>query len=849
MDNDLFELGMEEWDEGEEDQVLYESEEYTERYNFEPDKAEPIPADDLPVLPLRGVVVYPMMWLPLPIGQRRSIRLVEDNLPENRIIALVGSKDAEMEKPGPDDIHRIGVAAQVHRVLRTPDGTIRLLVQGMERIRITEYIQEQPYLRARVEVLPEQMDKSLEMEAIMRAVQELFRKLIELEPQMPDELAVMAMNVENARQLAYLVASSMRVNAEEGQRILEMDNVYDKLLRLTQLLHKEIEVLELGRKIQSEAQGEMERMQRDFFLREQMKAIQKELGEEDEQASDIRELEERIAAAGMSEEAEKEARRELDRMRRMPIQAAEYSVIKTYLDLMVSLPWQKGSTDNLDIPHARKVLDEDHYGLGEIKERILEFLAVRKLRAERKREDEPEDVRDKVRREREGVVLCFVGPPGVGKTSLGISIARAMNRKFVRLALGGIRDEAEIRGFRRTYIGSMPGRIIQSLRRVESRNPVFMLDEVDKLGRDFRGDPSSALLEVLDPEQNREFRDHYLDVPFDLSQVMFVTTANVLDTIPGPLQDRMEIIQLHSYTEEEKVKIVQGYLIPRQIKENGLTPDEVEFTEDALRAIVQGYTREAGVRNMEREIGKICRKLAAKVAAGTVTGKTVVDAAAIAGYLGRRKFHSDEIAERTELPGVAIGLAWTMAGGDVLFLEATRAPGDKGFTLTGQLGDVMKESAQAALSYVRSRAASLGIDPEIFRKSDIHLHLPAGSIPKDGPSAGITMATSLASLLTGRPVRSETGMTGEITLRGKVLPVGGIKEKILAAARFGLKTVILPKHNEADLDDVPETVRTQLTFILVDTVDEVLAAALEPIPVETPATQTGNGLPEPVTAG
>ena len=721
MQQDLFDMQMDEWDDGEEDQVLYESEEYSERFNIQTDKADSIPADDLPVLPLRGVVVYPMMWLPLPVGQRRSIRLVEDNLPENRIVALVTSKDEEIEKPGPNEIHTIGTAAQVHRVLRTPDGTIRLLVQGMERIRIVEYIQEQPYLRARVEVLPEQMEQNIELEAIMRAVQELFRRLIDLEPQMPDELAMMAMNVDDARQLAYLVASSMRLDAREGQHILEMDNVYDKLLRLTQLLHKEVEVLELGRKIQSEAQGEMERMQRDFFLREQMKAIQKELGDEDEQASDIRELEERIAAARMPEEAEKEARHELDRMRRMPIQAAEYSVIKTYLDLMVSLPWQKGTEDNLDIAHARQVLDEDHYGLDEIKDRILEFLAVRKLRAERKRDDEEEDVRDKVRREREGVVLCFVGPPGVGKTSLGISIARAMNRKFVRLALGGIRDEAEVRGFRRTYIGSMPGRIIQSLRRIESRNPVFMLDEVDKLGRDFRGDPSSALLEVLDPEQNREFRDHYLDVPFDLSQVMFITTANVLDTIPGPLQDRMEIIQLSSYTEDEKVKIVQGYLIPRQIKENGLTPEEVEFTEGALREMVQGYTREAGVRNLEREIGKVCRKIAAKVAAGEAMEKIVISENDLFLYLGRRKFHKEEIAERTEMPGVAIGLAWTMTGGDMLFLEATRVPGDKGFTLTGQLGDVMKESAQAALSYVRNRAVSLGIDPEIFRKSDIHL--------------------------------------------------------------------------------------------------------------------------------
>lgn len=827
MDQGFFEIGFDDWDEDDEDQVLYESEEYSERYNFEPEESTPIPSDDLPVLPLRGVVVYPMMWLPLPVGQRRSIKLVEDNLPENRIIALITSKDQELEKPSPDQIHRIGTAAQVHRVLRTPDGTMRLLVQGMERIRVVEYVQESPYLRARVEVIPEEMEENLELEAIMRAVQELFRQLIDLEPQMPDELAVMAMNVENARQLAYLVAGSMRLDVDEAQRLLELDSVYDKLLRLTQLLHKEVEVLELGRKIQSEAQGEMERMQRDFFLREQMKAIQKELGEEDEQASDIRELEERIAAAGMPEEAEKEARRELDRMRRMPIQAAEYSVIKTYLDLMVSLPWQTATEDNLDIVHARQVLDEDHYGLTEIKERILEFLAVRKLRAERKRDEEEEDLRDQVRREREGVVLCFVGPPGVGKTSLGISIARALNRKFVRLALGGIRDEAEIRGFRRTYIGSMPGRIIQSLRRVESKNPVFMLDEVDKLGRDFRGDPSSALLEVLDPEQNREFRDHYLDVPFDLSQVMFITTANVLDTIPGPLQDRMEIIQLSSYTEEEKVRIVQGYLIPRQIKENGLKPDEIEFTEAALREIVQGYTREAGVRNLEREIGKICRKVAAKVAAGQLDGKVVIDVDSVPTYLGRRKFHHEEIVERTEQPGVAIGLAWTMTGGDIMFFEATRVPGDKGFTLTGQLGDVMKESAQAALSYVRNRADSLGIDSDIFRTSDIHLHIPAGGIPKDGPSAGITMATALASLLTGRPLRADTGMTGEITLRGKVLPIGGVKEKVLAAARFGLKRVILPKHNEADLDDVPETVRDQLEFILVDTVDEVWAAALE----------------------
>jgi ATP-dependent Lon protease len=619
----------------------------------------------------------------------------------------------------------------------------------------------------------------------------------------------------------------MRLSTEDAQQLLEMDRIYDKLMRLTQLLKKEIEVLELGRKIQTEAQGEMERMQREFYLREQIKAIQKELGDDDEQSADIRELEERITAAGMSEEAEKESRRELERMRRMPIQAAEYSVIKTYLDLLVSLPWQKQTLDNLDVPHARAVLDEDHFGLDEIKDRIVEFLAVRKLRAERREEQSNEDVRDKIRREREGVVLCFVGPPGVGKTSLGISIARAMERKFVRLALGGVRDEADIRGFRRTYIGSMPGRIIQSLRRVESNNPVFMLDEVDKLGRDFRGDPSNALLEVLDPEQNREFRDHYLDVAYDLSQVMFITTANVLDTIPGPLRDRMEIIELSSYTEDEKLQIARGYLIPRQIRENGLRQEEIDFRDDALREAIQGYTREAGVRSLERQIGKICRKIAAKVAAGNSDGLIVVDKANVSQFLGKREIHPDEVVERAEMPGVAVGLAWTATGGDIMFFEATKSPGDKGFTLTGQLGDVMKESAQAALSYVRSRASALNIDPDTFRKSDIHLHIPAGAIPKDGPSAGITMSTALVSLLTGKPLRPKLGMTGEITLRGKVLPIGGVKEKVLAAVRFGLETIILPRHNEADLEDVPASVREKLKFVLVDTVDEVWAAAID----------------------
>ena len=827
MKQDFDDFELDDWGSGE-DEVLFESEEFADEFEPEETTDEAFISDELPVLPLRGVVVYPMMWLPLPVGQERSLRLVEDTMPDNRIIALVTGYDEDVAEPGPDQIRTIGTAAQIHRVLRTPDGTIRLLVQGLERIRIVEYIQEEPYLRARVEALPEAIEEGIEMDALVRTVEKLFRQLIELEPQLPEELAMMAINAEDARQLAYLTASSIRLDVEDAQELLELDRVHDKLLKLTQLLNKEVEVLELGQKIQSEAQGEMERMQRDFFLREQMKAIQKELGEDDEQTADINELEARIAEAGMSEEAEKEATRELDRMRRMPIQAAEYSVIKTYLDLMVSLPWQTITEDNLDIAHARMVLDEDHYGLDEIKERILEFLAVRKLRAERKADGEEEDLRDKIRREREGVVLCFVGPPGVGKTSLGISIARAMDRKFVRLALGGVRDEADIRGFRRTYIGSMPGRIIQSLRRVESKNPVFMLDEVDKLSSDYRGDPSSALLEVLDPEQNREFRDHYLDVPFDLSQVMFITTANLLDTIPPALRDRMEIIDLSSYTEDEKVKIAQGYLIPRQIKENGLRQDEISFTESALREMVQGYTREAGVRGLERQIGKVCRKVAAEVAAGSEGAPFVVDGDDVVAYLGKRTIHHEEIVERTEAPGVAIGLAWTATGGDILFFEATRSPGEKGFVVTGQLGEVMRESAQAALSYVRSRADTLGIESERFRTSDIHLHIPAGAIPKDGPSAGITMATALASLMTQRPVRPFLGMTGEITLRGRVLPIGGIKEKVLAAARFGIKTVILPRQNEADLDDIPETLRERMEFILVDTMDEVLEAALEP---------------------
>jgi ATP-dependent Lon protease len=805
---------------------------------------------ELPILPLRGVVVYPMMWLPLTVGQERSIRLVDEALveaPERRFIALFTAKDAEVEEPSPDQIHEVGTVALVHRMMKAPDGTIRLIVQGIERVRITRFIQEEPFLRAEIELLPDVDEPSLEQEALMRTAQELFRRLVGLVPHMPEELETAAINATDARQLAYLVAASIRMETEQAQEILEIDPVRQKLVRLNQFLNKELEVLELGRKIQTQAQDEMTKMQREYFLREQLKAIQKELGEGDEQEAEIQDFETRITAAGMPEEAEKEARRELDRLRKMPTQAAEYTVIKTYLDWMVNLPWSKTTDDNLDIAHARQVLDEDHYGLEDIKKRILEFLAVRKLRLERRGEatDDAAAPTDYIRREREGVILCFVGPPGTGKTSLGRSVARAMGRKFIRLSLGGIRDEAEIRGFRRTYIGSMPGRVIQSLRRTETRNPVFMLDEVDKLGHDFRGDPASALLEVLDPEQNVEFRDHYLDVPFDLSQVFFITTANWLDPIPQPLLDRMEIIELSSYTEEEKVKIAQGYLVPRQIKETGLRADEITFEEGALRRLVRDYTREAGVRNLEREIGAVCRKVATRVAEGlagdgadhsqdsATTGPVVITEANVPDYAGKPRYMR-EVAERIEMPGVATGMAWTPVGGEILFIEATRMPGGKGFMLTGQLGDVMKESAQAALSWVRNKAKDYGIPEDFFSKSDIHLHIPAGASPKDGPSAGVTMATALVSLLTGRPVRKDVSMTGEITLRGQVLPVGGIKEKVLAASRAGVTTIILPERNQKDLDDIPEVVRNKIHFIFAERVEQVVDAALGPAPTPTP---------------
>jgi ATP-dependent Lon protease len=783
--------------------------------------------DELPVLPLRGVVVYPQTAIPLTIGQPRSIRLVDDVASGQRLIGLLTSKDADDENPGPEQLYKIGTIAMIHRLFRAPDGTIRLLVQGLSRFRIVEFTSTEPYLKAKVEAAPEIEEEGLEIDALARNVREQFVHIADLMPSIPRELAASIAGVEDPLQTAYTIANFQRMDQDEAQSMLEIDSVIEKLRKLVGILLRESEVLELGQKIQNEARTEIEKMQREYFLREQLKAIQKELGEGDEQAADIEDFRKRIEEAQMPEEADKQTRRELDRLSRLPTAAAEYGIIRTYLDWLVSLPWQKETEDNLDISNARMVLDTDHYGLQDIKERILEFLAVRKLRQDRSGELPEPPKTDMIRREREGVILCFVGPPGVGKTSLGQSIARALGRKFIRVSLGGMRDEAEIRGHRRTYIGAMPGRIMQALRRVETRNPVYMLDEIDKLGADFRGDPASALLEVLDPEQNTEFRDNYIEVPFDLSRVMFITTANMMETIPPPLLDRMEVITLAGYTEREKVQIALNYLVPRQLRENGLRENEVSFSDTALLAIVRQYTREAGVRNLEREIGGVLRKIVTRIAEGKqeYAELTVEN---IRELLGRPRYLGNvEIVQRTSVPGVATGLAWTPAGGEVLFIEATRMPGAKGFQVTGSIGKVMQESASAALSYVRSKASTLNLDPDFFMDTDIHLHIPAGAQPKDGPSAGVTMATALISLISGRPVRPDVGMTGEITLRGQVLPVGGIKEKALAAHRARLKTVLLPSRNDADLEDIPDEVKNELSFIFVDTIDEIMKFALE----------------------
>lgn len=803
-----------------------------------PEKEESAEADmdipeDLPILPLRGLVVYPNTAVPLTVGQPRSVRLVDDVASGNRLVGLVTAFDPEMEKPGPDDIYQMGTLASIHRLFRAPDGTIRLLVQGMKRISIDKFTAQEPYLRAKVELAPESVKHDIEVEALVRTVSDQFRALAELSSNIPPELVSTALTTTDPLQLAYSIATYVRMDLRMSQDLLEIDDVRDKLQRLFEHLKKEVDVLELGRKIQNDAQGEMEKIQRDYFLREQMKVIQRELSEGGDEMAEVEEFREKIAKAGMTEEAEKEANRELDRLSKLSIASAEYGVIRTYLDWLTAMPWNLRTEDNLDIGNARRVLNEDHYGLKDIKERILEFLAVRKLRAERADEFK-EAYKDSVRRERLGAILCFVGPPGVGKTSLGASIARAIGRKFIRLSLGGVRDEAEIRGFRRTYIGAMPGRIVQALRRSESRNPLIMLDEVDKLGRDFRGDPASALLELLDPEQNAEFRDTYLDVAFDLSEVMFITTANSLDTIPPPLLDRMEIIHLSGYTEQEKLAIARQYLVPRQIRENGLRKDEIAFNEDALFSLIRDFTREAGVRSLEREIGRVARKVVTKIAEDP-SASVAIDESLVKELLGKPRFgYRTELADRTEQSGVATGLAWTPVGGDVLFIEARTLPNGKGnFQLTGQLGDVMQESARIALSFIRSKAQALGIDPKLFSENDLHLHVPAGATPKDGPSAGVTMAIALTSLLTGTPTQSNVAMTGELTLNGQVLPVGGIKDKVLAAHRLGVTTVILPKKNEADLEELPEDVRNTMTFVLVAHFDEAYPVAIPQVARQT----------------
>ncbi len=780
--------------------------------------------DVLPILPLRGVVVYPQTAVPLTVGQARSIKLVDDILSGDKLVGLVASRNPELDEPGPEDLYEVGTIATVHRLLRAPDGTIRLLVQGLQRFRLGEMVETEPYLKARIELAPEIEETGLQVDALARNARDQFGQIAELIPSFPEELVGSISELDNPLETAYTIANFQRMDLRDSQEILSLDSTEAKLRKLVGILVRENQVLQLGQKIQNEARGEIEKVQREYFLREQLKAIQKELGERDEQAVEVEEFSQKIVEAKMPKEAEEQALHELDRMSRLPTAAAEYGVIRTYLDWLVSLPWAKSSVDNLDVSHARKVLNRDHYGLEDVKERILEFLAIRGLRLQRK--DRLQKNEDTIRLEREGVILCFVGPPGVGKTSLGRSIAHAMGREFIRVSLGGVRDEAEIRGHRRTYIGALPGRILQALRRAETKNPVFMLDEIDKLVANFQGNPASALLEVLDPEQNSEFRDNYLEVAFDLSEVMFITTANTLSTIPRPLLDRMEVISLSGYTETEKIQIAKGYLIPRQILENSLFKKEIRFSVASLRKIINEYTREAGVRNLERQIGSVCRKVGTLIAeekeySPKITPEAVVE------YLDHPIYlDADDLKKRISIPGVAAGLAWTAYGGNVLFIEATSMVGAKGFQITGSLGNVMQESARAALSYVRAHAEELGINPDFYSETDIHLHVPSGAQPKDGPSAGVTMVTALVSLLSGRKVKKEVGMTGEITLRGRVLPIGGLKEKVLAAHRFGLRTIILPKRNEVDLDDIPDEVKKVMTFIPVETVDEVLEAAL-----------------------
>jgi ATP-dependent Lon protease len=777
--------------------------------------APPLPAQ-LPVLPLRDTVTFPDTLTPLAVGQERSVRLVNDVLAGDRMLVMVGSKDPDTESPSADQLYGVGVVGTVARMLKVPDGTLRILVEGGQRVRIDEWVDETPYLVARIAEAPDIVREGPELTALMRNSQQTFSRIIEETPYLPEELQLAVANLDDPSALSHLIAGSLRIDTTVKQELLEERDVAKRLRRLSEILANELEVAAMGARIQSQVQSELDKSQREYLLRQQLKAIQEELGERDPAEAEVEELREQLAEIQLPEEVRKVADRELSRLERLPQAAAEHGVIRNYLEWIASLPWDTSTEDNLDLGHAREVLDADHYDIERVKDRIIEFLAVRRLKPDAR-----------------GSILCFVGPPGVGKTSLGRSIASALERRFERISVGGMRDEAEIRGHRRTYIGAMPGVIIRALRDAGSNNPLFMIDEIDKMGADYRGDPASAMLEVLDPEQNTTFRDHYIDMAFDLSRVMFITTANTLDTVPSPLRDRMEIIQLAGYTEEEKLQIAKRYLVPRQIERNGLKMSQIGFTDAGLRAIISDYTREAGVRNLEREIGSVCRKAARRVAEGNHQRKLSVTAPRVRELLGRPRFQPD-VKRRTREPGVATGLAWTPVGGDVLFVEATAMPGNPAhpprLIVTGQLGDVMRESAMAALSYVRGHAHELApeLPRDFFATHDIHLHVPSGATPKDGPSAGITMATALMSLVTGRPVHSETAMTGEITLTGQVLPIGGLKEKALAAQRVGIKRVIAPSRNESDLEDIPEPLRRGLEFLWVEAVGEVFAAALVP---------------------
>jgi len=761
----------------------------------------------IPVLPLRDAVAFPHILNPMAITLPRNIKLVDDALNSDKIIGLVLQKGEE-EFPSPENLYRVGTAGVIFRMFRLPDGSLRILVKGLERFRIKEFVSNDPYYVAEIEILKEIVKKDMELEALAKDIVRVYQELVNLSPYLPEELSAVVMNIEDPARLADFIATNTKMETEQRQEILETLDVKERLKKILAILTKELDVLKLGEELRNKIKNEMEKAQREYLLREQLKAIKKELGEEDEREAEFKELSERIEKAGMPEEVKKVALKELDRMKMMPPQAAEYTVIRTYLDWLIELPWSKETEDNLDIKRAKRILDADHYDLQDVKERILEFLAVRKLKKDSK-----------------GPILCFVGPPGVGKTSLGRSIARALGRKFIRMSLGGVKDEAEIRGHRRTYVGALPGRIIQSIRRAGSKNPVFMLDEVDKIGMDFRGDPASALLEVLDPEQNNTFMDHYLDVPFDLSRVMFITTANVTHTIPPALLDRMEVISIPGYTVDDKLKIARKYLLPRQIKENGLSRKDLEITDDAIVHIITRYTREAGVRNLEREIGKIARKVAKRITMGD-KGPFSVDVDDIEKYLGPIRYPKEKRLEKPRI-GVATGLAWTPFGGDILFVEATKMKGKRNLILTGQLGDVMQESAQAGLSYIRSNAKKFGIDPDFFDKYDIHIHIPEGAIPKDGPSAGITMCVAVVSVLSEKPVRTDIAMTGEITLRGEVLPVGGIKEKVLAAKMAGINHVILPEENRKDVKMIPARQRKGMKFHYVENVDQALKLAMK----------------------